>query len=108
VVYGVSLPGTEGRAGMAAITVAAEFDIAELHRHLAVRLPEYERPLFVRIQNEIAATATFKPIKQELARQGYDPAGSEDSVYINDRSRDAFVKLDAALYDRIRTGAMRL
>jgi fatty-acyl-CoA synthase len=107
VVYGVSLPGTEGRAGMAAITVAAEFDIAELHRHLAVRLPEYARPLFVRIQNEIAATATFKPIKQELARQGYDPAGSEDSVYFNDRSHDAFVKLDAALYDRIRTGAMR-
>jgi len=53
-------------------------------------------------------TATFKPTKHELVRQGYDPAASVDAVYFNDPERQAFVRLDAALFDRIQTGQMRL
>jgi fatty-acyl-CoA synthase len=108
VVYGVSVPGTEGRAGMAAIVVGRDFGLTAFRRHLAERLPDYARPLFLRIRRELETTATFKPRKQDLFREGYDPTGTGDAIYFYDRGREAFVKLDAVLYERIRTGTLRL
>jgi citronellyl-CoA synthetase len=64
--------------------------------------------LFLRIRGEIATTATFKPKKQDLAQVGYDPSAIADAIYFNDRVRQAFVKIDSMLYERIQTGKMRL
>jgi fatty-acyl-CoA synthase len=108
VVYGVTIPGMEGRAGMAAIVVSHDFDLIAFRQHLAERLPEYARPLFLRILSELETTATFKPKKQGLSREGYDPTATVHTIYFDDRARQAFVKLDAALYKRIRTGDVRL
>jgi fatty-acyl-CoA synthase len=108
VVYGVSVHGTEGRAGMAAIVVSQDFDLRAFRQHLAERLPEYARPLFLRIRSQIETTATFKPKKQDLAREGYDPTITDDTIYFYDRDRQAFVKLDRALYERIQRGELRL
>ena len=108
VVYGVTIPGTEGRAGMAAIVVSQDFDLIAFQQHLAERLPEYARPLFLRIRGEIEMTATFKPKKQDLSREGYDPTVTADVIYFNDRVRQSFVKLDAVLYERLQTGNVRL
>ena len=44
-VYGVAVPNTDGRAGMAALVVDARFDLARFHAHLKARLPDYARPL---------------------------------------------------------------
>ncbi len=101
VVYGVVVPGTEGRAGMAALTVDAGFDLAALRRHIEARLPHYARPLFLRIGDGIAATATFKPAKAMLAREGYDPGVISDALYVDDRAAGAFVRLDAARHAAI-------
>src|SRR6202035_747198 len=49
VVYGVTVPGTDGRAGAAALVVDAEFDVATFRRDIALRLPAYARPLFLRL-----------------------------------------------------------
>jgi fatty-acyl-CoA synthase len=108
VVYGVSVPAAEGRAGMAAIVVGAAFDLAACWRYLAERLPDYARPLFLRIRAETETTATLRPRKQDLAREGFDPAALFDPIYFNDRNREAFVALDAALYRRIVSGDERL
>jgi fatty-acyl-CoA synthase len=108
VVYGVTIPGTEGRAGMATLVVSQDFDLIAFQQHLAERLPEYARPLFLRISGEIEMTATFKPKKQDLSREGYDPDVTADVIYFNDRVRQAFVKLDAGLYERLQTGSVRL
>jgi fatty-acyl-CoA synthase len=107
-VYGVSVAGADGKAGMAAIVVEGELDLAALRTHLAGCLPSYARPLFVRVQREIAMTATFKHRKSELAREGYDPAVVTDPVYFNDPDRHAFVRLDQALYGRILREELRL
>jgi fatty-acyl-CoA synthase len=107
-VYGVALPGADGKAGMAAVVADGALDLAALHSHLADRLPAYARPLFLRIQGEIAATATFKHKKSELAREGYDPAMTGDPIYFNDPGRQAFVRLDPTLHNRIRSGELRL
>jgi fatty-acyl-CoA synthase len=108
VVYGVAIPKTEGRAGMAAIVVSRDFDPIALQQHLAARLPRYAHPLFLRVRDAIETTGTFKPMKQDLYRDGYDPATTGDVLYFYDRERAAFVKLDAALYELIRSGDLRL
>ena len=108
VVYGVTIPRTEGRAGMAAVVIAEALDLAALRTHLITRLPDYARPLFLRIRSEMEVTATFKHVKSDLVRQGYDPAATPDAIYFNDPERQAFVRLDKALYDRIQTGQLRL
>jgi len=108
IVYGVAVPGTEGRAGMAALICDERFEIGAFERHLAERLPEYARPIFLRILREIAFTATFKPKKQVLMGIGYDPAGTADSLYVKERQSGAFMKLDAALFERIQAGELRL
>jgi fatty-acyl-CoA synthase len=108
VVYGVTIPGTEGRAGMAAVVIADALDLAALRAHLIKRLPDYARPLFLRIRSEMDVTATFKHVKSEFVRHGYDPAATPDAIYFNDPERHAFVRLDKALYDRIQTGQLRL
>jgi fatty-acyl-CoA synthase len=106
-VYGVGVPGTEGRAGMAAIVVEEGFELAALRRHLVERLPDYARPLFLRICGAIETTGTLKPNKQGLVGEGYDPAGAADPIYFDDRFREAFVRLDDVLYQRLRNGDMR-
>jgi fatty-acyl-CoA synthase len=107
-VYGVSVPGTEGRAGMAALVAAQDFDLDELRRTLAARLPEYARPLFVRIVSALELTGTFKLRKQELALEGYDPAGVRDALYMDDPVRGAYVPLDAELHARLQAGKLRI
>jgi fatty-acyl-CoA synthase len=107
-VYGVQIPGTEGAAGMAALVVDGAPDLAEMREHLARALPAYARPLFLRIQDSIAVTATFKHQKTELVRQGFDPSASGDAIYFDDPSQQAYVHLDGALFERIKAGAVRL
>jgi fatty-acyl-CoA synthase len=103
-VYGVTVPGTEGSAGMAALVTDGTLDLAQLRAHLARLLPAYARPLFLRIQDRIAATATFKHQKSDLVREGFDPAAMDDPLYFDDPSQHAYVRLDGALYERIVAG----
>jgi fatty-acyl-CoA synthase len=77
--YGVAMPGADGKAGMAALVGDGTFDFAVLHVHLAVRLPSYARPLFVRLCPALETTGTFRLRKADLAREGY--AASNDPVW---------------------------
>jgi len=108
IVYGIAVPGTEGAAGMAAVVTDGTLDLAELRKHLAQVLPAYARPKFLRVQDRIAVTGTFKHQKAELVREGFDPAGTTDPIYFDDAARGAYVRLDAALFDGIRAGRIRL
>jgi fatty-acyl-CoA synthase len=107
-VYGVTIPGTEGRAGMATLVTEDELDLAEFRQHLMSRLPPYARPLFLRIRKDIDLTGTFKYSKTELVRQGYNPVASEDALYFDDLESGGFTRLDQELYDRIQTGGIRI
>jgi acyl-CoA synthetase (AMP-forming)/AMP-acid ligase II len=105
-VYGVEVPGSEGRAGMASLNVSDEFDLDAFARHLASELPVYQRPYFVRLQHDMRITGTFKHQKVDYRREGYDPAQVDDPLYFLDG--DAYVELDAALYDAIQSGVKTL
>src|SRR5207247_2520626 len=97
-VYGVAVPGADGRAGMAAVVLDAEPDLAALRAHLIDRLPGYARPLFLRIRSKLDVTTTFKHAKHELVRQGYAPAASADA----DHGAALFnLEVDGFRYSRI-------
>jgi fatty-acyl-CoA synthase len=107
-VYGVEIPGMDGRAGMAAMVVGDGFDLAALHRHLDASLPAYARPVFVRVCAELDTTGTFKHRKDELAREGYDPGATQDAIYFSDPQQHAYVPVNAQMFERVRAGSVRI
>ncbi len=107
-VYGVTLPGHDGKAGMAAVVAEDSIDLAALRRHLQAQLPDYARPMFLRVTDKIDVTGTFKQKKGELAREGFDPAASGEPIFFDDPQAQAFVRLDPAGYDRLVAGDVRL
>ena len=74
VVYGVRVPGTEGRAGMAAIADPDNngIDIRALVQGLKELLPSYAHPIFLRIVGSVSVTGTFKLQKTKLREEGFD------------------------------------
>jgi fatty-acyl-CoA synthase len=107
-VYGVAIPGAEGRCGMAALVTEDGMDLPAFRNHLMSRLPAYARPLFLRIREDIEVTGTFKYSKTDLVSQGYDPAGTTDVIYFDSPESQSFIRLDKMLYDRIQVGQVRL
>ena len=104
-VYGVAVPGADGRAGMAALEAGAALDLVTLKAHLKARLPDYARPIFLRLVSSLALTETFKQKKQDLAAEGFDPARIADPLYAD--LGDGYQPLDTALYERISSGLAR-
>ena len=108
VVYGVSVPGADGRAGTAALVVNSDFDLAAFRAEVALRLPPYARPVFLRILSTLEATGTFKPRKQDLVQAGFDPHQIKDPLYFDDARSQRYIALDAKLYAAILSGAVRV
>ena len=102
-VYGVVVPGTEGRAGMAALTYddPSAFDPQAFHAFAAARLPPYAVPMFVRVGGQADLTGTFKLRKVDLQREGYDPARMIDAVFVRDPAAGAYVPVTSQALDRL-------
>ena len=84
VVYGVEVPGADGRAGMAAICwdhSKGHLDGVMLAQALHKALPKYAVPLYIRVREEHEVTATFKHRKVELKRDGFDTSKVSDVLY---------------------------
>jgi len=94
-VYGVVVPGAEGRAGMAALVLAAPdaFDGRAFYEFTTERLPPYAAPVYVRLVRQADVTTTFKLRKVDLQREGYDPARVEDPLYLRDDAARTYVRL---------------
>ncbi|WP_424362902.1 long-chain-acyl-CoA synthetase [Methylocystis parvus] len=107
-VYGVEIPGRDGRAGMAAIVAGDGFALQGLYAHLAEQLPAYARPLFLRLSRKLEVTETFKHRKRELATEGFDPRRVPDPVFFASSERSIYAALDLALYEKILSGAVPL
>uniref|UniRef100_A0A4W4GVA6 Arachidonate--CoA ligase n=1 Tax=Electrophorus electricus TaxID=8005 RepID=A0A4W4GVA6_ELEEL len=81
-VYGVAVPGVEGKAGMAAIAdLNGSFNCDSFLREVQKALPPYARPVFLRISPQVDTTGTFKIQKTRLQREGYDPRITSDRIY---------------------------
>jgi fatty-acyl-CoA synthase len=107
-VYGVKVPGAEGRAGMAAIVAGPGFDLAQLRARLSQALPPYARPLFIRLTPALSMTETFKKASHRLAAEGFDPARVRDPLFLDDPAEGRYTPVDAALFARLGRGEVRL
>ena len=95
-VYGVEIPKADGRAGMASLVLTEgldTLDIESFSNHVNEHLPAYARPVFLRIQSEMDTTGTFKMVKGELRKEGYDLDQVNDLIFILKPRSDTYVRL---------------
>ncbi|XP_023972713.1 long-chain fatty acid transport protein 5 isoform X3 [Physeter macrocephalus] len=109
-VYGVPVPGCEGKVGMAAVQLAPgqAFDGQRLYQHVRTWLPAYAAPHFIRIQDALEITGTFKLVKSRLVREGFDVGLVADPLYLLDHQARAFRPLTPDIYRAVCEGAWRL
>jgi fatty-acyl-CoA synthase len=105
-VFGVEVPGTDGRAGMAAVVLheGKQFDGASLANTVSEGLPSYARPLFVRVVDSLEHTSTFKRKKGDLRDQGY---GSDipDPLYVLESREEGYVPYYDEYTDQVAAGS---
>jgi acyl-CoA synthetase (AMP-forming)/AMP-acid ligase II len=106
--YGVQVPGTEGKAGMVAVVLKGTFDGDSFRQYVDAMLPDYARPMFVRVTDKIETTGTFKLKKGDLAAEGFDPRKISDAIYFRDNAKNTYVRLTPELYDQLCGGQLRL
>src|SRR5579862_795292 len=107
-VYGVAVPGYDGRAGMAALVAGTGFDPAALAGGLERGLPAYARPIFLRLMPEMGITGTFKHRKIDLVEQGFDPSRIPDPLFVFDPQTRRYEALDGARYAEIVAGRFKM
>lgn len=84
-VYGVQIPGTEGRAGMASVFSNKkhdEFNFDGIIKILNENLPKYAIPLFILFLSKLSTTATYKIPKSDMKKVGFDISKIEDPIYV--------------------------
>ncbi|XP_067104710.1 long-chain fatty acid transport protein 2-like [Osmerus mordax] len=108
-VYGVKVPGHEGRIGMAALKLKEdmEFDSGATYKHVKAYLPSYARPRFIRLQNAFEVTGTFKQMKVRLAEEGFNPDSTQDRLFYLEESQ-GYVPMTLDIYRSITDGKIRL
>jgi fatty-acyl-CoA synthase len=94
IVYGVTVPDNEGRAGMAAIATTDDFCFTTLAEHVNRYLPSYARPQFVRVCRALELTGTFKLTKTRFINESYLTA--TDPIWRYDQRRNSFEPLEEA------------
>lgn len=107
VVYGVEIPNTNGRAGMAAITLKpkAELNDTDLKEMLSCFkkcLPAYSVPVFLRIQQQVETTGTFKYQKNKLKEQAFDPSKTDERLLVCLPGADAYCDVTEEVFTNIQ------
>jgi citronellyl-CoA synthetase len=107
IVYGVEIPNTNGRAGMASIRLdceESEFDFKSLLTTLKNELPHYAIPVFLRISEEVDTTGTFKHKKAPLKERGFDLSKQQEPVYVWLPKTEEYVPMDKTVQTKIEEG----
>lgn len=108
IVYGVAVPGREGRAGMAALVVEPGFALEPFAELVARELPRAARPVFVRVLDAPDLTASFKYVTTRFKREGFDPDALRDPLYAATGPDGSYEPLTRELHERIVAGTARL
>jgi acyl-CoA synthetase (AMP-forming)/AMP-acid ligase II len=106
-VYGVRMPGGDGRIGMIAVVPgcpAEAFDREGLAKSLREALPTYAVPRFLRLKGGLDFTATHKIKKFELKEEGFDPNAAEDPLFVLLPDKTAYEPLTEEIYQGILEG----
>ena len=110
VVYGVEIPNTNGRAGMAAVRLdkkAEEFDFFKLLQQMKASMSDYSIPVFLSISDNVEVTGTFKHVKGPLKQKGFDVKKHETPLYVWLPESDRYVPLTKDIQQNIEQGKYR-
>ncbi|KAH0626659.1 hypothetical protein JD844_001753, partial [Phrynosoma platyrhinos] len=109
-VYGVPVPGHEGKTGMAAVRLkeGLSFDGKKLYAHVKDYMPNYAIPRFVRLREALEITGTFKQCKGQLVNEGFDPALISDPLYFLDDSEKCYVPMTHEIFSSIAEKKLKL
>lgn len=105
--FGVQIPGTEGRVGMAAIvpSISLEnFDLKALADNLIQNLPPYGIPIFLRFKSNLATTATFKLKKIKLKKESFDLKKIDEPMYVLLPGESEYTPLTKDTHQSIQKG----
>ncbi len=104
-VFGVEIPRTGGRAGMAAIKLrdGVDFDGNALAETVYSQLPVYALPLFLRVVDSMEHTTTFKSRKVDLREQAYG-ADIADPLYVLAGREEGYVPFYDGYPDEVANG----
>ena len=108
-VYGVIIPQTEGRAGMASIHKKnnEEFDFKGFLSFVQKYLPHYAVPKFIRFITEFNFTATHKIQKVSLKNEGFNINALKDPLFVLLPESSEYVPLTKEIYQDISEGKYR-
>ncbi|XP_005626548.1 long-chain fatty acid transport protein 6 isoform X2 [Canis lupus baileyi] len=109
-VYGVAVSDYEGKAGMASIILKQNksLDLEKVYEQVVTFLPAYACPRFLRIQEKMETTGTFKLQKFQLVEEGFSPLKISDPLYFMDNLKKSYVPLTKELYNQIMLGEIKL
>jgi citronellyl-CoA synthetase len=112
VAYGVEIPNTNGRAGMCAITPhpdqsITESDYTELLSFFQQCLPAYAVPVFLRVQQQMETTGTFKYQKNTLKTQAFDPSKTDELLLVWLPRDTKYTVVTQEIYDNIQNSQYR-
>lgn len=75
--------------------------LKQIHDHCFKNLPNYARPLFLRLEEQTRVTVTFKQHKVDLVKEGYDPSIISDPLYYLSNDAKTYVPLDASSFGSV-------
>ena len=112
IVYGVEIIGTNGRACMAAITLEDGVVFNEAFQidfllALGKHLPSYALPIFIRELKTIETTGTFKYKKNSLKDIAFNPAKTDDELWVHVPKDNKLTRIDTSEYQRIQNNYYR-
>lgn len=107
VVYGVEIPHTNGRAGMAAITLVEgvelnQEDLSKMYTEFKTSLPTYAIPVFLRVQQKVETTGTFKYQKSKLKTQAFDITQTDEQILVHLPGENSYQPLTSEIYNNIQ------
>lgn len=111
IVYGVEIPGTNGRAGMAWLKTTGhpgQFDFEGFLKMLRSSLPVCAVPIFLRLGEAAETTGTFKHKKAPLKEAGYDINSTDDPIYAWLPGTTTYTRITPAILEGLNQGAYRL
>ncbi|XP_050400492.2 long-chain fatty acid transport protein 6 [Patella vulgata] len=105
-VYGVAVPGQDGRAGMAALTLTKDTNLTpeklqKIYDYCEKELPRYARPIFLRNLEEDILTVTFKQKKNNIVKEGFNPMEINDQLFFRDEQTRTYIPLTADVYPKV-------
>eukprot|EP01006_Ploeotia_vitrea_P041818 TRINITY_DN66575_c7_g2_i1.p1 TRINITY_DN66575_c7_g2~~TRINITY_DN66575_c7_g2_i1.p1 ORF type:complete len:622 (+),score=91.41 TRINITY_DN66575_c7_g2_i1:30-1895(+) len=109
-VYGVKIPNKDGRACMAALTIAKPLDPTAFGKYVTSQLPAYSIPLFVRFipSGDMNITQTFKHKKTELVGEGFDIDKVKQEMWWYNPATRTYQNFNRSAFETISAGKAKL